>query len=623
MIASIGFALVWLVRVPPFQQPDEDVHADYALSIYSTHGLIRAGAGSRALDVHPLVPYLKNATGFRSMLYNLDGRVPADYGTTAFDRPLDAGAPRASRNFIDRSKRIPYISLFYPYLYYAADAATIGIASAATGQTGISLLFFARGFSIFLLACSLLLTYGVLRMTGLPLGLRLLAIAAIGLFPLTSWVSAYVQPDNLAFAAVSLALYLTLRITGGIGGRTAPLFLGVALGILWLTKVQYFVATAVPVLASLTACALTRRRPAIRQTIVVVTLSAVPLVIAIGSQRVLGTDSIGTTKAFYGSYGQSWTQAAATAPNAVAFVLHSVLDAYVSVFVRGRAFLSYWDTFGYFPFPITFGTPALTHALDAAIGGLSLLVAILMVVREARVLARLYRIGARGRIRSALRLLTSAVALNTYLTFCLVMLTIYVVSGGHLANWGRSWMPLQAGAVLCAVWYAPQALPRAIGMAFRRVLAASLLAYSCVGAVAGVLAINERFYAPPNPPGTSEALAGIDAFDERSGPAGRTIVVHGFALDSRAGLPAKRVDLLVDGSQRIPTQYGSPRPDISERVHDPAILDSGFVGRIDTGTLQPGPHSVSLLVYERSRSAPYPSENSHDFALPLQPTNSP
>ncbi len=44
-------------------------------------------------------------------------------------------------------------------------------------------------------------------------------VAAIGLLPLTSFVSSYIQPDNLAYTLVSAALFYGVRFApGAVGG---------------------------------------------------------------------------------------------------------------------------------------------------------------------------------------------------------------------------------------------------------------------------------------------------------------------------------------------------------------------------------------------------------------------
>ena len=142
---ALGLACVWVFRVPLFQQPDENAHADYAFALFAAHGPIRASTGRPATDVDPVVRYLEGASGFRAMRFSGDGRVPAGYGSAAFDRALDAGAPHPSTVVDPRSDmRVPWVAAQYPYLYYALDALAIGVAGLVGGGSVLAEFFGAR-----------------------------------------------------------------------------------------------------------------------------------------------------------------------------------------------------------------------------------------------------------------------------------------------------------------------------------------------------------------------------------------------------------------------------------------------------------------------------------------------
>src|SRR5262249_27267984 len=83
----------------------------------------------------------------------------------------------------------------------------------------------------------------------------------IGFLPLTTFVSSYVQPDNLAFTLVSACFYLALRARRQPESARVLALLGLALGALLVTKVHFFACVAVPVGAMLAADALGRGLP--------------------------------------------------------------------------------------------------------------------------------------------------------------------------------------------------------------------------------------------------------------------------------------------------------------------------------------------------------------------------
>jgi 4-amino-4-deoxy-L-arabinose transferase-like glycosyltransferase len=294
VLVSVGIALIWMFEVPAFQSADEDVHFDYALSIATTHRLISAKEGRPDIDVHPTVTYLQDATGFHTILYNLNGRVSHDYGTRAYYRRIDASAPTVRSDFIAREKRIPYLLIYYPFGYYALDALFIGAGSFITHGSAIGSLFFARAFSVALLPCSLILIYLILVEMRVGLAQRLAILAIIGTFPLTSWVSAYVQPDNLAVTAVLLSLYVTLRLKRSPGDVGALAALGSSLALLLLTKVHFFLAVAPVVIASALVCAGPRRR-SFAYWSAFATFVGAPIILAYGAERLVSGGPIGSS----------------------------------------------------------------------------------------------------------------------------------------------------------------------------------------------------------------------------------------------------------------------------------------------------------------------------------------
>ena len=188
-------ASIWLVRVPFYQEPDEIAHADYIFKLFDVGHPFRVAGTHPAGEVAPQTRYVVRAIDYRKMRYNPSARAPAGYGTTAFFRALDAGAPAPSGRRPTVGAALPYFMYSYPPAYYVLEAAIL----TATYRLDDSLStgFFAmRALNVVLLIGTLVLSYFSFRAYGLTERLSLAAVLAIGAFPLVSRISSYIQPDN-------------------------------------------------------------------------------------------------------------------------------------------------------------------------------------------------------------------------------------------------------------------------------------------------------------------------------------------------------------------------------------------------------------------------------------------
>jgi hypothetical protein len=616
---ALGLACVWVFRVPLFQQPDENAHADYAFALFAAHGPIRASAGRPATDVDPVVRYLEEASGFRAMRFSGDGRVPPGYGSAAFDRALDVGAPHTSTVAGARSDvRVPWVAAQYPYLYYALDALAIGVAEFVGSGSVLAEFFGARLFNVALLGASLILTYLTLRELGFRPLERLALLAAIGWFPLTSWVSAYIQPDNLALSAVALMFYLSLRLRRESNVLRAAAWFGLALGVLALTKPQYLVAVAIPALGDRTLRSAAKLGNASRWSAYLALALGPALVL--GASAYLISSGVGVQVAdFVFANGDPLHAAAAHGPLALlGYVLGQLGSAWTKTYEFGLPFYSYWGMISWTGYRIEFGSPALSDAVFLVVMIGSVLVSLWTLIGLAAVWERLVKVARKRSPASAVRLLLSDVILNAYLLFMAIIFAIWVATGGALGTQGRYWLPLILAATLCAVRYAPRAIrARRVRSVVAMTMLGALVLYSCVGAVAALAALEARFYRPPQNPQVFEYLARFTGLGKGELPAqpggevavaraGSAPLVRGWAIDSHTGRPALRVDLVIDNRIRVPARYGLASRDALARIHDDALLDSGFEARLPA-TLRPGVHSLALDVYERNRPVPYPS----------------
>ena len=77
--------------------------------------------------------------------------------------------------------------------------------------------------------------------------------------------------------------------------------------------------------------------------------------------------------------------------------------------------------------------------------------------------------------------------------------------------------------------------------------------------------------------------------------AAQPILIDGFAFDPAAKLPAKGVDVVIDG-KAYGTAYGASRQDVSTYFKTPALEPSGFAVTLPAATLAKGPHVLVLRV---------------------------
>ena len=118
-------ATIWLIRVPFFEEPDEIAHVDYVFQLFDVGHPFRVTGKSPHGEVAPQTRYIVRAIDYRRMRYNPYARAIAGYGTAAFFRQLDAGAPAPSGHTPGAGAAIPYLMYSYPPAYYVLEAAAL------------------------------------------------------------------------------------------------------------------------------------------------------------------------------------------------------------------------------------------------------------------------------------------------------------------------------------------------------------------------------------------------------------------------------------------------------------------------------------------------------------------
>jgi hypothetical protein len=485
VLGAVWLSTTWVFLIPIYQAPDEHVHSDYAFCILTFGRILTAWDLPLCLQpgsmVHPYTNFLHDYTGTAGFVGNPARKVPADYGTTTYFATLDRHAPPEQLVPFGLHQTLFLLSC-YLFGYYALLATWLGVVRWFSGR--LAALFFAgRLFSVALLAGSLLLGYATLRRLNLGRGPAIGLTAAVGWFPLTSFVSSAIQPDNLALLLVSLCLYLTLRARSQPDRPVLAWLTGAALGALLLTKLHFFAC----VLTASTAALLTAaaRGPSGMWTRLR-TLAALTVPPAL-----LGTVYLWTVWGVPNHYGQVATAARHS------HWLAGLRAAFVDYFC-GTTHQSFWGVFGWMDTPLVIGNHATQRWVSRAIQTATWGVLALGVLRLGQVAFRLARLARAGRGHLALRIACANPVLNSFFLFTLLMFYLYVRLDNQFGAQGRHWFPFVLPIFLTAVVYAPRALPWRSARRFLSAgLCGGLLLYCLVGSYYALRCVEKRYYPRP------------------------------------------------------------------------------------------------------------------------------
>jgi hypothetical protein len=501
LVASALVAARWTFLVPIYQSPDEPAHLDYALCIYEQGWLLRTSdkplVPKPGECAHPCSLYLLDRTQTARVAFNPAARMTPDYGTRAFYRELDNEAPPVGSAAIGHT---PYLTVVYPYGYYAILALWIGFIRVWTTSL-VGLFFAARLFSVVLLMCTLLLVYATARELSLQRRFALLVTACVGLFPMTSFVASYIQPDNLALTLVSLCYYLALVARRRQGqGLILPL-LGVSFAALLLTKVHYYLSVVVPIAAMLATDWWVARVPLRRWALLSFWL-AVPSLLAMHSYLSL-------TQGMRNHYAQPLPH-----PEPLGYHLSAFKGALLD-FYAGNSHNSFWGIFGWMDTPLMIKGTKTTMLVFFVLQAAAWLLFALTLVRLEQVASRLLMLAWRGRRRLALKIACGNPIINSYFLFTLLMFALYIRLQNLFGAQGRHWLPFLLPIFLTALVYAPKTLTLVRTRRFATfALAGGLVLYVATATPYALRTIKHRYY----PHIHRRAALDIRAEDERGLP---------------------------------------------------------------------------------------------------------
>jgi hypothetical protein len=489
-------ALRWVIVVPMFEAADEDLHFDYAMSIYSAGRLILARelpvavmtrVSGVAPNTHPVTHHLAVRSEHDRIRFHPEEKVPAGYGSRAFFRRINE-----TMLPYDPQLRNPWLITGYPFGYYALTAACLRLVSLWRADP-VTLFFAARCLSVALLIISLSIAWAYLRRTGTNAARSLALIVVAGLFPYTTFVASYIQPDNLSFALVMVACYLSLVARQAIrsGRPTASLFFtGLVLGCLLVTKYHFFLCVGIAVLPMLFV-EIASRPSDERRWLRTAALLIVPSIVAGAMQLNVHH---GAQVTWYHRARQAQGLEALHSLGYPKYIGTRLVGAIENYFAGGTTFRGFWGVFGWSDTPLISGDDLWTVVIRGMLLAGSVIVLLLMLVRVIQVIAKLARIS-RRRILFAIRVALSNPLANSYFAFVFFMLFIYVWLNNRFLAQARNWFPYTVIIFWFAVQYAPRALPLPRA---RRLLSAAILvalaAYSVVGALYAIPVIRARFY---------------------------------------------------------------------------------------------------------------------------------
>jgi hypothetical protein len=607
-----GLSAFWAFFIPIFQSPDEPAHFDYAASIYGAGRLIERADGSPTWIASPYAAYLLRASDFNRIAGHSPMRATPGYGSRAYFAALDAAAPsvRVAR---PPQGRVSYIVGLYPFAFYALEALWMHAIALFTSSLA-SLFFAARLFCTALLMLGLYFNYRTALRLGVPPAASSALIAAIGIFPMTSLVSSYVQPDNLAYALVSAALFYATKLRDGSLTPLRIVPLGIALGLLAVTKYHFFLSATLPI-AALIAVTLTRSKCSATRAVVTFAVLLAPAIALLSVQHWIVDAGTSVAHTAPKDISLAYVRGVAVRGPAalVGYLASSVSGAFLGCFITGICAAGYWGVVGWGDTPIVIGTPLLEELLRGVIALITLIVAAIVLFYCARNAIWLVAAAARNHARAAARIAVADPVINSYLMFAAIIVALYVATNNVFGVSGRHWYPYIFPAFLCLVWYAPRSL---LGCRQRvgTVAACVLFAYSAVAAAYALAGAQQRYYgmqiaayvttdAPRSVAGTALGVQwppadGTYVFAPSPGKfsydRGTPVAFTGTAMGPD-GSGAQDVAALLDGRHPVAVLTRQYLFGIAEATHSIAAGYSGFGGYIATERLAEGPHTVTAF----------------------------
>jgi len=558
---SAAVSTTWLLRVPFLQQTDEQAHADYVYALYDSGGWF-AAPNARAEDyVTQQVRYLVGRTNFWDMRVSKQGRAPHGYGSQTYFTDLDRGAPKSVATHRSLAPTaVPYVAFGYPVGYYEVAAIVMRVAATVSQGSVVATYFAARALGVVCLTFSILLTFMTLRALRYNEQHALWLTLAIGIMPLASWVSSYIQPDTFVFLLTTLTIYLSVcwrqqpfepkRSAMLLGTLVAIFFVKQHYGLVATIAVAFMVCSHLPMKRSLTGKR-TLRIAACAALLGAAWVAATTLT-PVGSLRV--PPALSAIHVQASPFAQSVMQ-----------VVHLLLIGIGDIYLMGNACYTFWLSYGDNVTPyIQWDAPSRAVQLITAIT--SATVAILLALSQLRVVRRINKIF-RHHPSIAIQLTFGDVILNLYVLWLLFLLLIYISSAGQVSIEGRYFLPVLLPTVFLTVKYLPRPFNRSNRNRISTVSTVCWVAYSAIMGVLALWSMQHQFYSEPRDIAlsrfviiTEAAAGGTPSLDPRilrllplqSG------LIGGLAASTKYSSPLRGIDATLD-ARPIPVFYSYKR----------------------------------------------------------------
>jgi len=569
-------AMVWAIRVPIFEFPDEIAHGDYAFALYS------AGRPFVLKDARPKnfateqSRYIAEATHYREMRYNPVARVPAGYGTRSFYRRLDQAAPRPLHTTPHDGSDMPYVMFAYPVAYYAIVATVMVFVGDISSQSLSAVFFAGRFLSSLCLLLTCLTTWRLFRLTGFDSRTALLATFGVGAFPLVTTISAAIQPDTLALLMSTIVLYRAIVFKRYPTERHAVI-LSVACAAMFFSKQHNALAFWLP--SAFLVTVMWWRQMRRTRALALLCVGLLPLTALVTSLSLSPVSQLRDPQRFVlGALHGANASHGSGLVDTIGMLLSGAVDLYGG----GAGFWSFWLHFGIRGatyVPIEMAVPLAKLLLIGTI-----LTGSAVIVVQTHVLRRIWTIGRCRSRHSAITLILRDIAMNAYAFVLTILLLLYLGSG--IALQGRYMAVALVPLVIILLRTIPRLFKCRRRTSIRLLLASTMAIYSFAFSLCGIRAIENDYYAPAPHPLIKDVLADVDtvtirqqsfrAGDEIRVLPNEAVTFNGHAVDMRTGLPAKHIVVRVNGRHLTLSGTGVESPDVAAAFIDDGLRRSGF-----------------------------------------------
>lgn len=624
ILCSMIIAVCWVFTVPILQSPDEDSHADYVFSLYSKKRLIQNREAPLAACSHPYLQYLFEVTDGQAIKCGNYIQLPLHYGEKEFFNKLDKQAPKDREvKYLDKN---PVMVAVSPVGYYALVATVLNIISFLNRD--LSFLFFsARMISVFLLGIGLFFSYKTMRELPLSKLKANLVLAAIGFFPLTSFVNSYIQPDSLSFCLLSISFYFCLKLKNSLNIKLSNLLLlGLSLALLLVTKYQFFLCAAVPILLLLVSKLKINRSPVSSYIfslgillISCLITGAIQLWVSWGNQLPPRDAHHWHWLPVISSFKEAYTGGLT---KFCEYAWHTLNIASYFVYNKdGHVFQSFWGAFGHnFSVPLIMFSPDINNALRQIISLLTSAIIVFTLITLFRIFLTIIKLIRKKHVWLALCLIASNPLANSYFLFIIIISTVYIIFFPSFRGQGRHWFPLILPIFLNAAIFAPRVIP---SVRLRKIIFFSIsigwLAYSIIGNYFALNCIHKKYYRQqktelinfkdlkfssrkvPCTVLSEEYLERYPSFtihpfhdlNSLVMPEGSDFFLLGWSNPSQA--KPSSIFLVLDNSKAYPATYG-PSSEWEKGKEFGLFPGCNFDELIPAKDLPPGEHTVSLKV---------------------------